>query len=424
MELLVLHAGIVFQEKNAASYNVVFASFRFVSSRFIELTMPFFVAIVCTICPTVEFRVPSLLHCELIFPLNPKHNHAPGIVECPNGDILVSWYRGSGERTADDVAILGARKRKGEAKWSEPFTMADTAGFPDCNTSMYLDEKGKLFVFWPVIIANSWESCLTTVRTSTDYTGDGSPKWNWQDTLYLKPIDFIPEMKKGWADYTKSFGNELIKRIGEGELDKRINDKLLSRLGWQPRNKPIRHSSGRILLPLYSDTYSAGLIAYSDDGGKSWLASKPIAAYGGIQPTLLEKKDGSLVAYMRENGPLGKIRVSESKDKGESWSAVGVCDLPNPGSGCDGVRLANGHWLMVYNDTTKGRHRLAVSISEDEGKTWPRKRLIEDQADGRFHYPAVIQGKDGTILCVYSYFVPGGKSMKFASFDEAWVNGK
>ena len=42
---------------------------------------------------------------SLVFPLHPKHNHAPGIVECPNGDILVSWYRGSGERTADDGRI-------------------------------------------------------------------------------------------------------------------------------------------------------------------------------------------------------------------------------------------------------------------------------------------------------------------------------
>ena len=32
-----------------------------------------------------------------VFPFDPHHNHA-GIVECPNGDLLVSWYRGSGER--------------------------------------------------------------------------------------------------------------------------------------------------------------------------------------------------------------------------------------------------------------------------------------------------------------------------------------
>ncbi len=49
---------------------------------------------------------------ELVFPLHPKHNHAPGIAECPNGDLLVSWYRGSGERQADDVAVWGARKKR------------------------------------------------------------------------------------------------------------------------------------------------------------------------------------------------------------------------------------------------------------------------------------------------------------------------
>src|SRR5688572_31244121 len=33
---------------------------------------------------------------ELIFPLHYQHNHAPAIVECPNSELLVSWYRGSG----------------------------------------------------------------------------------------------------------------------------------------------------------------------------------------------------------------------------------------------------------------------------------------------------------------------------------------
>lgn len=98
---------------------------------------------------------------ELVFPLHPQHNHAPGIVECPNGDLLVSWYRGSGERDADDVAVYGARKRKGDSHWSEAFLMADTPGFPDCNTAMHIDDKGRLWLFWPVILANTWESCLT-----------------------------------------------------------------------------------------------------------------------------------------------------------------------------------------------------------------------------------------------------------------------
>src|SRR6516165_6138641 len=68
---------------------------------------------------------------ELVFPLHPQHNHAPSIVECPNGDLLASWYRGSGERRSDDVAVYGARLRKGTERWSEPFLLADNPGFPD-----------------------------------------------------------------------------------------------------------------------------------------------------------------------------------------------------------------------------------------------------------------------------------------------------
>jgi predicted neuraminidase len=358
-----------------------------------------------------------------VFPRDPQHNHAPGIVECPNGDLLVSWYRGSGERSADDVKVLGARRKAGSTDWGKPFDLADTPGFPDCNTTMMIHD-GTLLLFWPVIVANSWESCLTQVKTSRDFQQDGPPKWADTQTLFLKPVDFIPEMRRGLKDYKAAFGDDLIQRIGETEIHKRIDDKLLSRLGWQPRNKPIRHSTGRLLLPLYSDTYSAGLIAYSDDGGKSWLASKPIAAYGGIQPTLFERKDGSVVAYLRENGPLGKIRISESTDRGITWGPVGVTDLPNPGSGCDGVVLANGHWLLVFNDQTKGRDRLAVAVSTDEGKSWPHKKLLENQADGRFHYPAVVQAKDGTIHVVYSDFQTAGKTMTHAQFAEDWVTAK
>jgi len=58
---------------------------------------------------------------ELLFPLQEKHVHYSSIVELPNGDLLTCWFEGSGERTANDVLINGARLKKGESKWSEPF---------------------------------------------------------------------------------------------------------------------------------------------------------------------------------------------------------------------------------------------------------------------------------------------------------------
>ncbi len=377
-----------------------------------------FLAIVSVAHAAPEYRE------EMVFPLNDKHNHAPGIVECPNGDLLASWYRGSGERRADDVVILGARLKKGESTWSEPFLLADYTEFPDCNTCMMIDKRQKLWVFWPIIIDNEWDSALTNYRVSSDYEGDGPPKWEWQGVIFLKPKDFKDEalaiLKERMADIPPEDAQRV--KNYQQHLETKLASKLSQRLGWQPRCKPTVLSTGRILLPLYSDTFSFSIMAVSDDDGQNWYASSVLMGFGNIQPAVLERKDGSLVAYMRENGPLNKIRACESTDGGLTWGKVGTIDLPNPGSGLDAVRLANWHWALIYNDTIQGRNSLAVSISEDEGKTWTITRHLEKHTTGGYHYPAIIQGADGTLHAIYSYFVEnGGKTMKHAAFNEDWI---
>jgi predicted neuraminidase len=360
---------------------------------------------------------------ELVFPLDEKHNHAPGIVECPDGDLLVSWYRGSGERSADDVAVLGARLQAGESAWSKPFLMADEPGFPDCNTCMMVDSQERLWLFWPTILANTWESCLTNYKVATRYTDEGAPKWDRSGLILLKP-DGLDEKALPILEENLARVPEAARQQRQDELEQlrqRLGEKLYQRLGWQPRCKPTVLPSGRILLPLYTDTFSISIMAISDDGGASWYASEPLVGFGNIQPAVLRRDDGSLLAYMRENGPRNRIRVAESSDDGLTWGPVGVADLPNPGSGLDGVRLANGHWLLVYNDTVSGRSSLAVSISDDEGRTWKWTRHLERHETGSYHYPAVTQAADGTIHAVYSYFVEDGKSMKHAAFNEEWV---
>ncbi|HIK92095.1 MAG TPA: neuraminidase (sialidase)-like protein, partial [Planctomycetes bacterium] len=362
---------------------------------------------------------------EFVFPLHHSHNHAPSIVECPNGDLLVSWYRGSGERKSDDVAVFGARKAKDAGQWGAAFLMADTPGFPDCNTCMMVDRHERLWLFWPVIIANSWESCLTHYKVAVNCgtADDSCPSWSHSGTMLLKPDDFEAEglhvldaqLKQAPPGYSES------RKEGLDRLRQRLGEKLYQRLGWQPRCKPTVLPSGRILLPLYSDTYSISIMAVSDDDGKSWYASKPLLGFGNIQPAVLRRNDGSLVAYMRENGVTERIRICESKDDGISWTVAGVSELPNPGSGLDGVRLKNGHWLLVYNDTTEGRSSLAVSVSDDEGATWRWTRHLEKHESGQYHYPAVIQSRDDRIHIVYSYFVTGGKTMKHVVINEAWV---
>lgn len=360
---------------------------------------------------------------ELVFPLHPQHNHAPGIAELPHGELIVSWYRGSGERSADDVAVYGSRKAPGQTRWSEAFLMADTPGFPDCNTCLMVDREGALWLFWPVILANSWESCLTNFQVARELPPAGPPRWDRRGVIWLKPLDFQHEAVQALDQQLQQLPQPLSERQ-QREIDaarEKLGQKLYQRLGWQPRCKPTVLPSGRILLPLYSDTFSLALMAISDDGGQTWFAGQPTLGFGAIQPSVVRRNDGTLVAFFRENGFSRRVRVAESRDDGLSWGPVGLTDLPNPGSGLDAVRLASGRWLLVYNDTLTGRHSLAVSLSDDEGRTWKWTRHLERHASGSYHYPAVIQTRDGLIHVVYSYFVAEGKSMKHAAFNEAWV---
>jgi predicted neuraminidase len=147
----------------------------------------------------------------------------------------------------------------------------------------------------------------------------------------------------------------------------------------------------------------------------------------------VRKRDGTIAAFMRDNGgPPQRIQSSESRDRGETWSPVRDLELPNPGSGVDVAALRNGHWVLVYNDTERGRHSLAVSLSEDEGRSWPWTRHLDRSEPGpdagSYSYPSVIQAQDGAIHVTYSFVAPGRaragqgrESIKHARFDEAWV---
>jgi predicted neuraminidase len=365
----------------------------------------------------------SALTAEFVFPLRADHNHAPGIVALCNGDLLVSWYRGSGERRADDVAVYGARLQRGSRSWSEPFLLADTPGFPDCNTCMLRDPQGRIWLFWPTVLANSWESCLTNYRVALHAERPGPVQWARQGLILLKPRDFsqtaLEQLDRFVAQHPAPLSDP--QRAELAVLRERLSSRLYQRLGWQPRCKPTVLPSGRILLPLYSDTFSISIMAISDDQGDTWSASEPLIGWGNIQPSVLRRDDGTLVAYMRENGVTGRVRIAESRDDGTTWGPVGETAFPNSGSGLDGVRLANGHWVLVYNDSPRGRTSLAVSLSDDEGRTWRWTRHLERHDQGQYHYPAVIQGDDGRIHVIYSYFVADGKSMKHAAFDEPWI---
>lgn len=385
----------------------------------------------------------GLLRSELIFPLDALHNHSSCVVQAPNGDLLACWYRGSGERRADDVQILGARLRKGGRAWSKPFVLADVPGFPDCNPCLLVDPQGRLWLFWVTIQANEWHTALLKYRMAEKCTTPGAPRWSRDGVIHLKPGEEFPRLVSESVDRDLA----TLDRFPEAERAKlrdylearrrHAADRYFNRLGWMPRAHPFVLDGKRLILPLYSDGFDFSLMAITDDWGENWRVSTPLISDGGVQPSIARRRDGTLATYMRDNGPPpNRLLYSESRDGGESWSPVRDSDVLNPGSGAEVVTLRDGTWALIYNDTEKGRHSLAVSLSDDEGKSWKWTRHLErDRAEGggSYSYPSLIEVADGTFHATYSYVVPDSQakrddagrarreSIRHVQFTREWV---
>jgi len=358
-------------------------------------------------------KIAAIVKEEYIFPFQNEHVHGSSIVMLPNGDMLATWFQGNGERTADDVRVMGARLKSGSKTWSTPYLMADTKGIPDCNPVLFLNRKGKLFLFWIAVAANKWECSILRFRTSTDYIGNDAPVWEWQDNILLKPDEsFVKEVEKkfkempenqaGWAAYAPQYDDMILAAT---------KDLMKRSFGWMTRIHPITLESGRILLPLYSDGFNFSMVAISDDDGTTWRSSLPIVGRGPIQPALAVRKDGTIVAYMRDSGDApNMVHISTSADNGESWTLSKKTDIPNEAS-VELCALKDGKWAFLGNDINDGRYKFSLYLSDDEGLTWKWKFAVENDMErkGSFSYPCLIQTNDGLLHMSYSYSPGTGK---------------
>jgi len=363
---------------------------------------------------------------SLVFALQQEHVHGSSLAELPNGDMLIAWFQGSGERHADDVRIMGSRLSKGTNAWSKPFELAETPGLPDCNPVLFLLGE-KLYLVWVAVQANKWEQSILRFRTSTNYHKAGPPLWEWQDNILLKPdvlfakeveakLKSLPDLNEGWAEYAPKYDDMIT------EASKDITKRSM---GWMTRIKPLILANGTVLLPLYSDGLNMSMLAISKDQGKSWQPSLPIVGRGPIQPALAQRKDGTIVAYMRDSGNApNRVQVSESADEGMTWTVAQKTNIPNTAS-VELTVLKDGRWAFLGNDIGDGgRYRLSLYLSNDEGRTWPSKTIIEQDPSkkGSFSYPSLIAGKDGLLYLSYSYHLENNKkSIKYVVVDPSKI---
>jgi alpha-L-rhamnosidase len=126
-----------------------------------------------------------------------------------------------------------------------------------------------------------------------------------------------------------------------------------------------------------------------------------------IQPSILQLRDGRLQVLMRTHN--ARLAQSFSSDDGETWSPVTLSEVENNQSGTDAVTLRDGRHVLVYNNfetlplTKKGpRTPLSLAVSED-GRAWSHWLTLEDAPTGEYSYPAIIEGRDGTLHVVYTF---------------------
>lgn len=299
--------------------------------------------------------------------------HASTIVETKKGDLVVAYFGGTKERNPD-VCIWVSRKPKRANDWTAPVMVADGV-FGDkryaCwNPVLFEMPNGELWLFFKIgASVGEWTGWLTKSK-------DGGRTWSRREPLpdgFLGPVKNKPELINGRLLCPSSTEND------GWRFHMEIYD--LKTKQWK-------------YVPVESTE------AIKTDDNKM----HPIDC---IQPSILKLKDGRLQVLMRTHN--ARLATSFSSDGGDTWTPVTLSDVENNQSGTDAVTLSDGRHVLIYNNfatlplTKKGpRTPLSIAVSQD-GQTWRHALTLEDSPIDQYSYPAIIQGKDGTLHCVYTW---------------------
>lgn len=291
--------------------------------------------------------------------------HASTIVEYPKGHLSVAFFGGTYE-CADDVCIYLCRKEMTDSTWSAPVKIAEDSLHACWNPVLYMNRDNEMLLFYK--------------------TGPNVPNWTGH----------IKRSKDGGYSWSE---------------DEAFEAGMLGAI----RNKPVTLPGGRIVSGSSEEFFEdengfrkwTVHFELSDDEGRNWRKVGPVTMDDSlrvIQPTILTRKDGSLLALCRSAN--GKVASTISSDGGESWSRIRLTDFPNNNSGIDAVTLPDGRFAMVCNPVGSdcgARYPLCVYISDDGEKWTEIANLDSEPCEHGYCYPAVIYGSDGALHISYTW---------------------
>ena len=307
--------------------------------------------------PTNYVKVPA----NSAGPLFSRHNHNSAIVECPNGDLLAAWFTTHSE-PGREMAIAASRRPFGAKQWQPASPFWDPPDRNDPAHALWYDGKGTLYHFSSISVAATWGPLAVTVRTSTD-----------SGATWSKARVIIPEHARR---------HQVIESV------------------FQTRE-------GYLVLPCDASPSGGGGTALhiSRDGGATW--TDPGGTIAGIHAAATQLTDGRLLAFGRGDTIDGKMPQSISADMGKTWTySPSIFSPIGGGQRLVLLRLKEGPLFLasfanepITITDASGKERpvtgLFAAISYDDGKTWPRIRLITD--DGPERQMQTTNGKSFTM---------------------------
>jgi predicted neuraminidase len=305
----------------------------------------------------------------------------PTIERTANGRLWAAWYAGPIQEANEGTYIVLVTSGDDGKTWSKPVAV--------CDSSTYFDGKSWDPRLWRGPDGSLW---FTVARTLTA-SSDGHPLTSWSFRA-KDPENPYTE----WEDpIFAGFGVSL--------------------------NKPTVLSDGTILAPV------------DDGGGKDnlqWWASQdqghsfrpfttiPNAPDGRkrrhCEHMLVERKDGSL--WMLVRAEYG-IAQAESYDRGRTWQNYRpFTDKMAIYTRFYLSKLRSGNLLLVLNDDPKARNTMVAMLSEDEGKTWPHKLVLDERT--AVTYPDATETDTGLLYIVYDWgrYLLNRQEILFAKITE------
>lgn len=312
-------------------------------------------------------------------------NHASTIAETGDGSLLTCWFAGSAEAQRDVRIVCSRLAPLATAEWSEPAVAVDAGEHASGatlankfigNPVLHRDDDGILWLFYEAVQVGGHSGATVQYKTSRD---DG----------------------RTWSGGKALAGG-------------------LTSPGHLPRNKPLRLADGRVMLPLYREftsDYGYTLTLTLHDGAITAQEKHVIPGTGHLQPSLVARPDGSVLAYLR-NKDAGNVLVARFDPAAGEWSAPVPTDVPNPNAAVDALALPDGRILLAHNPSHTERNPLSLAVSRD-GVTFTRLWDLESAPSGSFAYPALFRATDGTYHVTYTY--KDRAAIKHVTFDEEWL---